>query len=377
VLDAKLLEADVALERHGDRWRELAIERSNGFVTPEWFDAWRRHYGDAGTVRVAVASASEGEVTGLLPLVGEREGGLRLTRVAGANMADLIHPVCAVADEVEVALATQRALQAEPKLPRALLFDNVDGAATWWSVIGEAAGLRVAERGRTIGPYASLEGDYQAYLGRRSSSFRKRQRRIDNRIAREASIEMRRLDGDEVAGGIATLFELHDRRWEGRGVSSLASPTAREFHVDFARAASERGWLRLWLFEDAGKPVAAFYGWRVGNRYAYYQSGLDPEYGRLSIGQYMHAKVIESAIAEGATEYDMLLGDEGYKSSFTDDVRDLRSVVLCRPLSRERFVVGAEIGARKMVRRLPPDLRSKVRARLVALNARLPTGRRR
>jgi CelD/BcsL family acetyltransferase involved in cellulose biosynthesis len=292
-------------------------------------------------------------------------------------MADLIHPICATGDEDDVALATARALGAEPQLPSALLLDNVDGATTWWSRIGATAGLRAAERGRTIGPYASLEGDYAAYLGRRSASFRKRQRRIENRIAREASIEMRRLDGDEVAAGIATLFELHDRRWEGRGVSSLASPTARAFHVDFARAASARGWLRLWLFEDAGKPVAAFYGWRVGDRYAYYQSGLDPEYGRLSIGQYMHAKVIESAIEEGAAEYDMLLGDEGYKASFTDDVRDLRSVVLSRPFSRERFVVGAEIGARRMVRRLPPDLRSNVRARLAALNARLPTGRRR
>lgn len=377
MLEAELLEADIALERHGDRWRELAVERSNAFVTPEWFEAWRRHYGDTGAVRVAVASAGGGEVAGLIALVGERGGGLRLTRIAGANMSDLVHPVCAAADEVEVALAIQPALQAEPALPAALLLDNVDGAAAWWARIGEAGGLRMAERGRTIGPYAALDGDYAAYLGRRSSSFRKRQRRVENRIAREASIEMRRLDGDEVEAGIATLFDLHDRRWEGRAASSLASPTARAFHVDFARAASARGWLRLWLFEDAGKPVAAFYGWRVGDRYAYYQSGLDPEYGRLSIGQFMHARVIESAIAEGAAEYDMLLGDEGYKASFTDEVRDLRSVVLSRPLSRERFVVGAEIAARRMVRRLPPDLRSNVRARLSALNARLPTGRRR
>ncbi len=186
---------------------------------------------------------------------------------------------------------------------------------------------------------------------------------------------MRRIDGDEVEAGIATFFDLHDRRWEERGVSSLASPAAREFHLDFARAASARGWLRLWLIEDAGKPVAAFYGWRVGDRYAFYQSGLEPEYGRLSIGQFMHAKVIESAIAEGAAEYDMLLGDEGYKASFTDEVRDLRSVVLVPPFSRERFVIGAELGARRLARRLPAG--SGLRDRLVALNARLPTARRR
>ena len=74
--------------------------------------------------------------------------------------------------------------------------------------------------------------------------------------------------------------------------------------------------------------MAAFYGWLIGDRYAYYQSGFDPAYGRLSIGQFMHAKMIKNAIAEGAGEYDMLLGDEGYKASFTDRVRDLRSVIL-------------------------------------------------
>lgn len=372
---AELLEPDAALEAHGGRWRELAIERSNGFSTPDWFDAWNRHYGDASPARVAVARDGGGEVRGILPLVGQRSGGLRLTRVAGANLADLVAPACAAVDEVEVALAAVAAARADSVLPKSFLFDNVDGSAHWWARAAEASGLRIAERGRTVGPYASLEGNYDAYLKRRSSSFRKRQRRIENRIAREAELSLRRIDGDEVEAGIATLFDLHDRRWEGRGASSLASPVARRFHLDFARAASARGWLRLWLIEDAGTPVAAFYGWLVGDRYAFYQSGLEPEYGRLSVGQYMHAKVIESAIAEGAAEYDMLLGDEGYKASFTDDVRDLRSLILARPFSRERWVTSTELAARRAARRLP--LRSGVRARLAALNARLPTARRR
>jgi CelD/BcsL family acetyltransferase involved in cellulose biosynthesis len=373
---AELLDGDTALERHGDEWRRLAEARSNAFATPEWFAAWRRYYGASAAVLVAAVFAATGKLLGIVPLV-RGLGEMRMTRFAGGNLADLVHPASAETDEVAVAQAVGEHLRDDDSRAGAIVLDNVDGAADWWREMGSAAGLRVSERGRSVGPYARLTGlDFDGFLRSRSSSFRRRMRRIDRRIEREAKLVAREVGPAEVDAGIETLFDLHDRRWAERGGSSL-TPVARAFHLDFARAASAQGWLRLWLFEHEGTAVAAFYGWRVGDRFAFYQSGFDPDYSRLSIGLFVHARMVEQAITEGAEEYDMLLGDERYKARFAERVRDLRTVVLSRPLSREGLVIGAEIGARRVLRSLPPSIRTKARQRLAAVNARTPTGRRR
>jgi CelD/BcsL family acetyltransferase involved in cellulose biosynthesis len=374
---AELLDGHAAVDRHGDDWRRLAEARSNAFATPEWFAAWYRHYGAFAAVFVAAVFAASGKLIGIVPLV-RGFSGMRMTRFAGGNLADLVHPASAETDEVAVAQAVGERLRDDDSRAGAIVLDNVDGAADWWREMGSAAGLRVSERGRSVGPYAHLTGlDFDGFLRSRSSSFRRRMRRIDRRIEREARLEAREVGPAEVDAGIETLFELHDRRWAERGGSSLASPVARAFHLDFARAASAQGWLRLWLFEHEGTAVGAFYGWRVGNRFAFYQSGFDPDYGRLSLGLFLHARMVEQAIAEGAEEYDMLLGDERYKARFAESVRDLRTVVLSRPLSREGLVIGAEIGARRVLRTLPPSIRTVARQRLAGVNARTPTGRRR
>ena len=108
-------------------------------------------------------------------------------------------------------------------------------------------------------------------------------------------------------------FHLHDKRFADRGGSSLSAERTRSFHREFAAAALEQGWLRLWFLELDGLPAAAWYGWRLGERYSYYNSGFDPAFAALSPGLVLISAVIESAFQEGAAEFDFLLGGESYK----------------------------------------------------------------
>ena len=62
--------------------------------------------------------------------------------------------------------------------------------------------------------------------------------------------------------------------------------------------------------------VAGWYGWRVGDRFSYYQAGFDPAWSRYSVGFLLLAETVREAIAEGAAEYDLLLGDEAFKARF-------------------------------------------------------------
>jgi CelD/BcsL family acetyltransferase involved in cellulose biosynthesis len=379
--EAELLSLDEALERHAGEWRAIAERRGSAFISPEWVECWQRQYGTAAEIRVAVVVDDAGALRGLMPFAVESRGYPRAARVAGASLADWIHPVAEPGEESEIALAACAALAEHGPSWGALVFDNVDADGPLARIEpGDGGGrpLRRRERSSTVLPYAELPGTYDEYLAGRSSSFRRQLRRFDRRLAREAQLELRQTeDPGDLEADLETFFRLHFARWEGRGGSSLQPPGVRAFHLDFAAEALGRGWLRLLTLEADGEPIASFYGWRLGERYAFYQAGFDQAWSKFSVGLVLHGRVIERAIAEGAGEYDMLLGAEPYKLRFCDSLRHAVTVIFTRRYHPAGLVVGAEIGARRMVRRLPDDLRDRVRGALAGVERLLPTGRRR
>ena len=119
---------------------------------------------------------------------------------------------------------------------------------------------------------------------------------------------------------MASLFLLHEERWGDEGSGAFDS-VRQAFHLDFARAALERGWLRLWIAEIDGRAVAAWHGFRFGGSEWYYQSGRDPEWERSSIGLVLMAHTLRAAIEDGMDSYRLLRGGETYKERFaTGDV---------------------------------------------------------
>ena len=364
------------------RWRELAERLGNAFVSPEWFFAWWRHYGEAFDPAVVVGRTDGDRVEGLLPLVIARTGRPRAVRFAGSNLGDHFEPVDG-ANVTALVAGAAASLHAIRPAWSAIVLDNVDAGegGKWWREVAAVfpGRLRVMERGRSALPYIPIAGlTWEGYLERRSASFRKRLRQIERGLDRVARVRLRRTsDTSELERDLETFFALHYGRWEGRGGSALASPRARAFHEDFAAAALERGWLRLWFLEADGEPIAAWYGWRLGGRYAFYQGGFDPDWARHSVGFYIVARVIERAIDEGAAEFNMLLGTESYKARFAEASRPVRTVVMTRALHPATALVGAEIGARRLARRIAGGSDSRLRRRLVSLAGRLPTAPRR
>ncbi len=375
--EAVLLGPEEALERHVAAWRELAVGRDSAFVTPEWFRSWLEHYGESATVRVAVVHADDGTLLGLMPFAIGGSGLIRSARIAGSILADYVHPVAHLADEATVARSAVAALAGAEPSWATLVLDNVDADSDWWRGLPGPGGaeLRRRVRSESVSPFASLgQASFDDYLGTRSASFRKQLRRLDRRLVREATIQLRQTaTSAELEADLATFFRLHFARWSERGGSSLQAGSARAFHETFAGAALQAGWLRLLVLEADGEPIAAFYGWRVGDRYAFYQAGFEESWSRFSVGLIMHGRIIERAIAEGASEYDMLLGAEPYKFRFCDSVRRVATPVLTRPRHPAGLAVAGELAARRIAGRLP----SGMRGRLAALQRRLPTGRRR
>jgi CelD/BcsL family acetyltransferase involved in cellulose biosynthesis len=315
-------------------WRGLAEARANPFLTPEWN-------------RAALAAAPEeepftilwrrgGELCGVLPLVRVRRGPFHLLRFAGARRGDWFTPLCAAADEAAMAAACAGLLRERRGAWHQIVLDRVDVDCAWpealWAEGVERAVAPAAPRRGDVLPYVAFgEDGYQGYLAARSRNFRSQLGRRRRKLEGEHGLSFRMTGGaEDLEPDLDTFFSLHDERWDERGGSSSGAPEARQLQRDFAAMARDRGWLRLYVAEADGAPRAAWYGWRIGERCCYALSGLAKEYEEFALGTVLLAYTIEAAANEGAAIYDLMWGDEGYKTRFETGRREARSFVLGR-----------------------------------------------
>lgn len=361
-----------------DEWRALAVARGNAFVTPEWLMSWHRHFGE-GHELVVCAVRSDGELRGVLPLVIDAKKRPRTARFAGSAMGDFFHPAARIGDEADVAAAAAAALHARPAPRTGVLLENVEAEAAWWTEFAKVDGSAPVVSRESVLPSAHLDGrSWEEYLGSRSRNLRSQVGRRLRALERDHEITFRWTRScEQVADDMNTLFRLHGARWnEKPGRSAIEGGSVRAFHADFARAAQREGWLRLCLLEADGAAVAGWYGWRIGNRFAYYQAGFDPAWGDRSVGFVLFAQTIRAAIEEGATAYDMLLGDEPFKLRFADSTREVRTLVSARPWSAARMLAANEARLRRAAARLPEGVREPLKRWGRVPLSRLPASRR-
>jgi CelD/BcsL family acetyltransferase involved in cellulose biosynthesis len=102
-------------------------------------------------------------------------------------------------------------------------------------------------------------------------------------------------------------------------------------------------------------PASALYGFMYGRTFYFYQSGFDPAFGKHSVGVGTMAIAINTAIEEGASEFDFLHGDEEYKFHWARETRDLNRIELHPPQASAwvyRHALGLNRAARRMARRV-------------------------
>jgi CelD/BcsL family acetyltransferase involved in cellulose biosynthesis len=252
----------------------------------------------------------------VLPLYTLRRAGLRIARIVGHGVADQLGPVCDP-EHFQLALAALACSHGASVL-----------VAERLPAQGEMPGASVLRR--EASPVISVSSDegWEQYLQRRSANFRQQVRRRA-RGAERAGISFR-LIGElgELQTALDALIHLHRARW---GERTRAFAGARErFHREFAALALERGWLRLWLAEAQGSPVAAWYGFRFQGADYFYQSGRDPAWDRYRVGAALLEHTMREAFADGMREYRLLRGDEPYKQRYASATRTLDTVAVTR-----------------------------------------------
>ena len=311
-------------------WDALAERSGSIFSTAAWSRVWWAHFGEGHELLLHVVRADDGSLTVVLPLYAWRRRLPRVVRFLGHGPGDELGPIHERGAHVTAASALRSALDT---LEWDVLFAEQLPGDEGWPALVEGASWR-----REASPSLTLPTSWEEYLAGRSSNFREQLRRREAALTKEGAVVLRRAIPESLDGDLDALFALHRARW--RATPSDFGDSL--FHREVARVALDRGWLRLWLLELDGRPIAAWHGFQVGTVCSYYQAGRDPSFERFSVGFLLLAHTIRSAIAEGAREYRFGRGDEAFKSRFTSHDPGLESVVLTRDL----VGAGAAAGAR-------------------------------
>ena len=313
-------------------WTRLADQAGSPFSTWEWASIWWKHFGADRPLKFQ--RVLDGDRTAaILPLYEWRRRPLRALRFVGHGVADQLAPVCAPDDRQRAATALEEAFAESGA--QLLVADRLPGEQGW-------TGLLDGRLMRTEpSPVLDAGGaDFDGWLSSRSKNFRDQARRRERKLRREhESVEFRLTDDpDRLEADYGTLVRLHEAHWGER--SRSFTPERRAFHLDFAHAALERGWLRLWTLEVDGSAVAAWLGYRFGGIEWYYQAGRDPALEKEAIGFVLLVHTIRTALDDGMREYRLLLGGESYKDRFANGDNGLETVALARGVRGRAAVAG-------------------------------------
>lgn len=346
-------------------WNALLREsRSNCFfLSWEWLDAWWTHLHGSLTPHLILVWSGD-ELVGIAPLARTRAALPWLSRLeflgtgfAGSDYLDIIvrrDREAEIAQAISNALLTSSlALHLDHLPPQSVVASTILDrlAAHAWTSIDAAVGTC---------PFIPLAGhSWESYLASLGSAHRANFRRRLRGLEREFDVRFGRVSSDaERRDAMATLMQLHNRRWDERGGSTaFSTPACRAFHDEVTRRALDCGWLRLYELRLNDAVAAATYCIAYDGCVYFYQGAFDDTFQQHSVGMVAMGLTIRAAIEEGAREFDMLYGVESYKWLWASQARTLHRLDLFPSDLAGRFhrsTIRAERAARSLVRRIIP-----------------------
>jgi CelD/BcsL family acetyltransferase involved in cellulose biosynthesis len=350
-------------------WNELlsCSAADSVFLTWEWLYSWFRTH-PRGHALFLVTVRSGAKLVALAPFVYRRFD-LRRPQplpclefmgagTVGSDYLDLI-----VRDGCESA-AMELIIELLANQKRAFEFTNYRiGSST-----AESLTRHLKQRGwavdfgqRNICPHIDLSAHtWDSYLASLSNRHRSNLVRRTRILQEKFRFRFETIRSERDRGSsLGILVRLHNLRWKGKGHSeAFRASEILQFHEEFSRLALSCGWLRLFILYLDDVPAAALYGMVYQRKFYFYQSGFDPAFATYSVGLVLMGQVIQSAIAEGAREFDFLHGNESYKFLWANLQREIGSLSLYPPRLRGLLYRRSSVATRAARRKAGVLIRS-------------------
>jgi len=337
------------LELLKDSWDRLAMARPapEVFHTFAWARAWWEGYSREYEVFSPVVRDASGQVVAIWPLV-HRDGEIRALGEGASDHNDLL-----VSPE-NASSALQAALD--------LLLEN----CTAWNagiirhvserglllkaagiVTGAArASLEIAGGRRGWATVAEVGAAHFQHLARKESLRRHRKK-----LERLGPVTFRHIeDREEIKGHLDTFQRQHIERWALLGIRSrFFEASSKRYYAGLVDHLSPLGPLRFAVLEVGGRPAAYHLGFESAGRYVWYKPTFDVDLWDSGPGEVLLQSVLQYCASAGITELDFTIGDDPYKSRFSNVTYGYFQIHLFSHRSASQYILHA----REQLRRSP------------------------
>jgi len=163
-------------------------------------------------------------------------------------------------------------------------------------------------------PIADLRGGFDGYLARLSANSRQQMRRLIRAFKEQPDFHFEVVTTHEAADRcLLELIELHQAKWHAEGEpGAFSTPERIAFHRAVVARLFDHVVLSRLMYR--GKTVTALYGFVVGKKFDFYQSGNSiVELPLKRPGILAHLLTMEALIGRGIETYDFLEGEAPYK----------------------------------------------------------------
>jgi CelD/BcsL family acetyltransferase involved in cellulose biosynthesis len=300
----------------------------NIFLTWEWVSTWWRIFEQrSGLFVLSARNTRTDQLVGLAPFIlrrrPHRSGGMwrELTFMGCTAVApDHLDCISHTGWERPVASAFACLLQSLASLWDVMRLDGMTPDSMLVNLLLEQR----KDKPRLIRdvkcpfiPLPDRQDDYQKTLnGKLRYNLRSRYRRLQQDTGESAFFHTISAD-DDLSTALSDLFRLHQAVRHSRGDGgAFRDPSRQQFYLTVCRQFQNKDWLRLFFLQVNDRRVAAALCFLYANKTWFYQTGYDLAFARYGPGAAIIHHAILSSIAEGATEFDLLRGNESYKSQW-------------------------------------------------------------
>lgn len=319
----------------GEAWNSLASSMAvpSVFCTWEWVYTWWEHFGEAYDPLI-LAVYDGHELKGILPLALQKAAAAKSPlkgRVLSYCSSRELYPdhldiICAGEDASRCLDAVFGYLADEFNSWDVIDISLLSEGSNLLSYIKNGQlGYQADVKQRSTAPFLRLAGSFEDYNKSFDSKQRYNIKSRQKKLRDQFGAVYERSAPGAASEHLRDLFRLHALRAARKNiVSTFQGEELLNFHDALISrlGADDRVWLRL-IRTGSGEVIAVLYGFSFRARLFYYQIGIDPEWERYGPGTVLIYEAIKEAYATGHEEFDFLRGNEGYKSSWTSECRDL------------------------------------------------------
>jgi len=351
-MEIRLLSDIQAFENLRDPWNKLLPQNpvQDVFYTWEWLFAWWKHHKKDSELWLITAWRSD-ELVGIAPLmlVERRKYGLKLRVLCNVGTPDVdVGGFIVQNGNPQIYTAVSNYLIGRKQLWDVLELNEMhcDGPEVNHLIpLFENSGY-VTHQKNNPHFYIPVQGEWEGYLNRLPSKFRREIRSKVRKIEEQSRLTLKHHIGKEVTWqDISTIFEINEY---GHFPHMYRTTEERAFQREIFDLIKDQGWMDIFLLCIDDQPVAYNYGFSYNHRFEDWRAGFRTQYSDLSLGRILYLMTIEDCFKRAFREIDFLCGDEHYKT---------RWQTLERSYTQLRFIPRNRLSA-KVAYIWPPKLKA-------------------